>query len=90
VLFRDRALGLAERLLRPISPRIAATRQPDAGHLHRGGAPRVGWRLVCSSPLTALYWTLTATALGILAHCFRFHGLTPLMLAVISPSRWWA
>ena len=83
VLFRDRAVSLAERLLRPISPRIAAraTGMLDAfiGAVHLGS----GWRLISFFGLTALYWTLTATALGILAPAFGFTGLTPLMLAVI-------
>jgi uncharacterized membrane protein YbhN (UPF0104 family) len=83
VFFRDRAVTLAERLLRPISPRIAAraTGMLDAfiGAVHLGS----GWRLISFFGLTALYWTLTATALGILAPAFGFTGLTPLMLAVI-------
>jgi glycosyltransferase 2 family protein len=83
VLFHDRAVSLAERLLRPISPRIAArvTGMLDAfiGAVHLGS----GWRLIAFFGLTALYWTLTATALGILAPAFGFTGLTPLMLAVI-------
>jgi len=83
VLFRDRALALAERLLRPISPRIAARASGmlDAfiGAVHLGS----GWRLVWFFALTALYWSLTAAAMGILAPAFGFTGLTPLMLAVI-------
>jgi glycosyltransferase 2 family protein len=83
VLFRDRAVALADRLVRPISPRIAAraTGMLDAfiGAVHLGS----GWRLISFFGLTALYWTLTAAALGILAPAFGFTGLTPLMLAVI-------
>jgi hypothetical protein len=83
VLFHDRALALAERLLRPISPRIAARASGmlDAfiGAVHLGS----GWRLVSFFALTALYWTMTAAAMGILAPAFGFTGLTPLMLAVI-------
>ena len=83
VLFRDRALAFAEKLLRPISPRLAmrATGMLDAfiGAVHLGS----GWRLVFFFALTALYWTLTAAAMGLLAPAFGFTGLTPLMLAVI-------
>jgi uncharacterized protein (TIRG00374 family) len=83
VLFRDRAIALADRLLRPISPRIAAraTGMLNAfiGAVHLGS----GWRLISFFGLTALYWTLTASALGVLAPAFGFSGLTPLMLAVI-------
>ena len=83
VLFHDRALVLTERLLRPISPRIAsrASSMLDAfiGAVHLGS----GWRLVWFFALTALYWSMTAAAMGILAPAFGFTGLTPLMLAVI-------
>jgi len=83
VLFRDRALTLADRLLRPISPRLALrlTGMLDAfiGAVHLGS----GWRLVWFFALTGLYWSLTAAALGALAPAFGFDGLTPLKLAVI-------
>src|SRR5256885_9441616 len=83
VFFHDRAVALADRLLRPIAPRLAAraTGMLDAfiGAVHLGS----GWRLVSFFALTALYWTLTAAALGVLAPAFGFNGLTPLMLAVI-------
>jgi uncharacterized protein (TIRG00374 family) len=83
VLFRDRAVALAERLARPISPRMAerATGMLDAfiGAVHLGS----GWRLISFFALTALYWSLTAAALAVLAPAFGFTGLTPLMLAVI-------
>ena len=83
VFFHDRAVALAERLLRPLSPRLAAraTGMLDAfiSAVHLGS----GWRLVLFFALTALYWTLTATSLGILAPAFGFISLTPLMLAVI-------
>jgi glycosyltransferase 2 family protein len=83
VFFHDRAVALAERLIRPLSPRLAlrATSMLDAfiSAVHLGS----GWRLVLFFSLTALYWTLTAAGLGILAPAFGFHSLTPLMLAVI-------
>ena len=83
VFFHDRAVALADRLLRPFSPRIAAraTGMLDAfiGSVHLGS----GWRLISFFALTALYWTLTAVGLGILAPAFGFNALTPLMLAVI-------
>src|SRR5437763_3764997 len=83
VFFRDRAVALADRLVRPFSPRLAgrATGMLDAfiGAVHLGS----GWRLISFFALTALYWTLTATGLGIVAPAFGFTALTPLMLAVI-------
>ena len=83
VFFHDRAVALAERLLRPFSPRLAAraTGMLDAfiSAVHLGS----GWRLVLFFALTALYWTLTAAGLGILAPGFGFNSLTPLMLAVM-------
>jgi hypothetical protein len=83
VFFHDPAVALADRLLRPFSPRLAAraTGMLDAfiGAVHLGS----GWRLISFFALTALYWTLTATGLGIVAPAFGFTALTPLMLAVI-------
>ena len=83
VLFRRQAFAVADRLLRPISPRIAArvTSMLDAfiSAVHLGS----GWRLVSFFALTALYWGLTAWGLGVVAAAFGFTGLTPLMLAVI-------
>jgi uncharacterized membrane protein YbhN (UPF0104 family) len=83
VLFRDRALRLADRLLRPLSPRIAvrAAGALDAfiGAVHLGS----GWKLFAFFVLTAAYWGLNAAGLGLLASAFGFTGLTPLMLAVI-------
>ena len=83
VLFRDRAIALVSRLLRPLSPRLSSrvTDMLDAfiGAVHLGS----GWRLISFFGLTALYWSLTAWALGIVAGAFGFTGLTPLMLAVI-------
>ena len=83
VLFRERALQLSQRLLRPLSPRIA---ERVAGMLdafisavHVGS----GWKLLGFFALTAAYWTMNAIGLAILAPAFGFHGLTPLMLAVI-------
>jgi hypothetical protein len=83
VLFRDRALRLADRILRPLSPRIA---QRVAGMLDAFiGAVHVGsgWSLLGFFALTAIYWALYAWGLGLLAPAFGFTGLTPLMLAVI-------
>jgi len=83
VLFHDRAVALADQLLRPISTGLAkrATGIIDAfiGAVHLGS----GWRLVSFFALTALYWSMTAAALALLAPAFGFTGLTPLMLAVI-------
>jgi glycosyltransferase 2 family protein len=83
VLFRPRALAITDRLLRPLSPRIAAraTSMLEAfiSAVHLGS----GWRLISFFALTVLYWSLTAAALGLLARGFGFTGLTPLMLAVI-------
>ena len=52
---------------------------------HKAGVfgSRLAARLVLFFALTALYWTLTAAALGILARGFGFNSLTPLMLAVM-------
>ena len=83
VLFRERALAMANRLLRPISPRIAARAgsmlEAFISAVHLGS----GWRLIWFFVLTAVYWSLTAGAMGVLAPAFGFTGLTPLMLAVI-------
>jgi hypothetical protein len=83
VLFHDRAVALADKLLRPVSLRLAtrATGMIDAfiGAVHLGS----GWRLVSFFVLTVLYWSLTAAALAVLAPAFGFTDLTPLMLAVI-------
>ncbi len=83
VLFRQRALAITDRLLRPLSPRIAA----NAGSMLEAFISAVhlgsGWRLVSFFALTFLYWGLTAWALGILAGGFGFTDLSPLMLAVI-------
>jgi len=83
VLFRDRALLLAGRILRPLSPRLA---ERVAGMLdafisavHLGS----GWKMLAFFALTASYWGLNALGLGVLAPAFGFTGLTPLMLAVI-------
>ena len=83
VLFRDTALALTSRVLTPISPRIAgrAASMLEAfiSAVHLGS----GWRLISFFALTALYWSITAGAMGVLAPAFGFNGLTPLMLAVI-------
>lgn len=83
VLFRERALALAGRALRPFSPRLSqrAASMLDAfiGAVHVGS----GWKLVAFFVLTAAYWGLTAYAMGVLAFAFGFTGLSPLMLAVM-------
>jgi len=83
VLFRSRALAITDRLLRPLSPRVAnaagSMLETFISAVHLGS----GWRLVSFFALTALYWTLTAWAMGMLAVAFGFTSLTPLMLAVI-------
>jgi hypothetical protein len=83
VLFQKRALAIIERLLRPLSPRIASTAgsmlEAFISAVHVGS----GWRMVAFFTLTALYWSLTAWALGFLATAFQFTTLTPLKLAVI-------
>ena len=83
VLFRGRALALADRLLRPLSPglalRVTGILEGFIGAVHLGS----GWRLFSFFALTALYWSLTAAALALLAPAFGFDGLTPLMLSVI-------
>src|SRR4051812_48321136 len=83
VLFRERALAITDRLLRPLSPRIAAHArsmlEAFISAVHLGS----GWRLVSFFALTVVYWGLTAWALGMLAAAFGFTGLTPLRLAVI-------
>ena len=83
VLFHDRALWLAHRLLEPLSPRLArrAAGMLDAfiGAVHLGS----GWKLLAFFALTFTYWSLNALGLRVLAAAFGFGGLTPLMLAVI-------
>ncbi len=83
VLFHDRTLAVVNRLLRPISPGLAhrVTNMLDAfiGAVHVGS----GWSMLWFFVLTAVYWTLTAWAMGVLAPAFGFTRLTPLMLAVI-------
>jgi uncharacterized protein (TIRG00374 family) len=83
VLFHDRALALASAIFRPLSPRLAqrVTGILDSfiGAVHLGS----GWKVLAFFVLTALYWTMNAFALGLLAPAFGFTGFTPLMLAVI-------
>ena len=83
VVFQQRALELAGRALRPISPRLA---QRVGGMLdafisavHLGS----GWKIVGYFLLTAAYWWLNGFGLAVLAPAFGFNGLTPLMLAAI-------
>jgi uncharacterized protein (TIRG00374 family) len=83
VLFQERALSLASKIFRPVSPRLAEKVHGmlDAfiSAVHLGS----GWKLLAFFVLTALYWTLNAVGMGVLAPAFGFTGLTPLMLAVI-------
>ncbi|HUK86976.1 MAG TPA: lysylphosphatidylglycerol synthase domain-containing protein, partial [Terriglobales bacterium] len=83
VVFRQRAVAVADRLLRPLSPRVAervsSMLEAFIAAVHVGS----GWSMVSFFVLTAVYWALTAWALGILAPAFGFTSLTPLMLAVI-------
>jgi glycosyltransferase 2 family protein len=83
VLFRERALSLCRRALRPVSPRLAgrATAMLDSfiAAVHLGS----GWKLLGVFILTVLCWGLNAYGMGLLAPAFGFTGLTPLMLAVI-------
>ncbi|TMA25424.1 MAG: flippase-like domain-containing protein [Deltaproteobacteria bacterium] len=83
VLLQERALALAGRLLRPISPRMAdrVSGMFDAfiSAVHLGS----GWKLLAFFALTALYWSLNAAGLGVLAPAFGITRLTPLMLLVI-------
>jgi hypothetical protein len=83
VLFRDRALALAGRVLRPLSPKLAARASSmlDAfiGAVHVGS----GWKVFAFFALTVFYWGLTAYGMGVLAGAFGFTGLVPLMLAVM-------
>jgi uncharacterized protein (TIRG00374 family) len=83
VLFREQALRLSQRALRPISPRIAdrvaGMLRAFISAVHVGS----GWKLLAFFLLTGGYWTLNAIGLAILAPAFGFVGLTPLMLAVI-------
>ena len=83
VLFRERAMRLSQKILRPISPRIAdrVSGMLDAfiSAVHVGS----GWKLLAFFALTVLYWMLNGAGLAILAPAFGFRGLTPLMLAVI-------
>jgi len=83
VFFRERALALADRLLRPLSPRVANRVQGMLDTFISAVHVGSGWSLLAFFVLTALYWTVTAWALGVLAPAFGFVGLTPLMLAVI-------
>jgi uncharacterized protein (TIRG00374 family) len=83
VLFRDRALQLAQRALRPLSPRLSqrvgGALDAFIGAVHLGS----GWKVVGFFALTVLYWGITAWGMGVLAAAFGFTGLTPLMLAVM-------
>lgn len=83
VLFQQRALRLCSRLLTPVSPRVAtrvtSMLESFISAVHLGS----GWKLLAFFVLTALYWTLNAVGLAVLAPAFGFNGLTPLMLAVI-------
>lgn len=83
VFFQERALRIFARVMQPLSARLAlrATSMLDAfiGAVHLGS----GWKLLAFFALTGVYWALNAVGLAVLAPAFGFHGLTPLMLAVI-------
>ncbi len=83
VVLRDRAVSLTNRLLRPLSERlasrVASMLEAFISAVHLGS----GWRLVLFFVLTVVYWLLNAAGMGVLAPAFGFVGLTPLMLAVI-------
>ncbi len=83
VLFRERALRLCAAVLLPISPRlsgrVAGMLDAFIAAIHVGS----GWKLLWFFALTALYWSLNAAGMGLLAPAFGFNGLTPLMLAVM-------
>ncbi len=80
---RERALSLTRAMLTPLSPRLAAKAtsmmEGFIGALHLGS----GWKVLAFFVLTAVYWTLNAVGLGVLAPAFGYTGLTPLMLASI-------
>ena len=80
---RERAISLARAALTPLSPRLAARASSMLdgfiGALHLGS----GWKVVAFFALTAVYWSLNAIGLGVLAPAFGFTGLTPLMLGAI-------
>jgi uncharacterized membrane protein YbhN (UPF0104 family) len=80
---RERALALTRAMLTPLSPRLAgkAVSVMDGfiSALHLGS----GWKVLGFFILTAVYWTLNAVGLGVIAPAFGFTGLTPLMLAAI-------
>jgi hypothetical protein len=83
VLFRERALVLCHKLLKPLSERLASRAagmlESFISAVHVGS----GWKLLGFFVLTGVYWGLNAAGLGLLAAAFGFTGLTPLMLAVI-------
>ena len=67
---RERALALSNRLLSPLSPRLATkvTSMLDAfiGALHLGS----GWKVLGFLGLTALYWTCALFGLALVAPAF--------------------
>jgi len=83
VLFRERALWLCHKLLKPLSERLASRAagmlESFISAVHVGS----GWKLLGFFVLTGVYWGLNAAGLGLLAAAFGFTGLTLLMLAVI-------
>lgn len=80
---RERAVSLVRAALTPFSPRLAARASSMVegfiSALHLGS----GWKVLAFFLLTALYWTLNAAGLGVLAPAFGFTALAPLMLATI-------
>jgi glycosyltransferase 2 family protein len=83
VVFQERALELAGRVLRPVSPRLAQRVGGMLGAFISAVHLGSGWKILGYFLLTAAYWWLNAFGLAVLAPAFGFTGLTPLMLAVI-------
>jgi uncharacterized protein (TIRG00374 family) len=82
LFLRERTLRLVHAVLRPFSPRLstAVVSMLDAfiSALHLGSGPKA----ILFFFLTALYWSLGAFGLWLLAPAFGFH-LSPLMTATI-------
>src|SRR5207244_650233 len=82
IVQHERALRVARRLLRPVSPRLAerAVGMMDAflGAVHLGS----GWKTLAFFALTVIYWSVNAFGLYVLAGTFGFH-LGPLMAATV-------
>jgi len=83
VVFQERALALAGKALRPVSPRLAQRVGGMLGAFISAVHLGSGWKILGYFLLTAAYWWLNAFGLAVLAPAFGFTGLTPLMLAAI-------